>query len=95
MSRNKQIRLVVLPVLLVGLSACADYLNHYDTVTLAAGNAQAHNLMLQRTEPFNPDSEVTWIPGDGQRTADVVKKYRTSQAPGAPAPTDITVNVTQ
>lgn len=69
--------LVVLSVIL--LSGCADYLNHYDGVTLAGGDTQKANRILHAVDPFNPASEDTSIESDGQRTADVVKKYKTSQ----------------
>ena len=76
------------------MSGCADYLNRYDTVTLAAGDTQKHNLLLQTVDPFNPNSEVTAIPTDGQRAADAVRKYRTSQQAGAAAPQTV-INVGQ
>ena len=54
MSRNK-----VLLALVLGapLSGCADYLNYYDGVTLAAGDTQKQNMLLQTANPFNPDSQ--------------------------------------
>lgn len=58
-------------------SGCAgDYLNHYDTVTLAAGGAGHANLLLQTLDPFNPNSQNTHIEGDGVRAAAVVNRYR-------------------
>lgn len=58
-------------------SGCAaDYLNHYDTVTLAAGDAGHANLLLQTVDPFNPNSQNTHIEGDGVRAAAVVNRYR-------------------
>lgn len=55
-------------------SGCAgDYLNHYDTVTLAAGDAGHANLLLQTLDPFNQN---THIEGDGVRAAAVVNRYR-------------------
>src|SRR4051812_41098305 len=65
------------------LSGCADYLNNYDTVTLAAGDAQKQNMLLHTKDPFNPASRNTAIDTDGQRAADAVRSYRTSQQPGA------------
>ena len=32
----------------------ADYLSRFDTVTLAAGDANRHNLLLQRVDNLNP-----------------------------------------
>lgn len=58
-------------------SGCAaDYLNHYDTVTLAAGDAGRSNMLLQTVDPFNPNSQNTHIEGDGQRIAGVMQRYR-------------------
>ena len=76
------------------LSGCADYLNRYDTVTLAAGDAQKYNAMLQTKDPFNPASENTAITTDGQRASDaVIYKYKRVLQPGAaPPPVSITVN---
>jgi hypothetical protein len=76
MSRSK----VLIAVALVGpLAGCADYLNRYDTVTLAAGDTQKANMLLQTVKPFNPDSQNVAIDTDGQRAADAVKIYQTSQ----------------
>ncbi|WP_394885847.1 hypothetical protein ACG873_01850 (plasmid) [Mesorhizobium sp. AaZ16] len=75
------------------LSGCADYLNHYDTVTLAAGDAHKHNMLLHTDDPFNPAAENTAIPTDGQRAADAVILYRTAHQPGAAPPQNVTVNV--
>jgi outer membrane PBP1 activator LpoA protein len=66
MSRRSELTRLLVPLLLsAGLSGCADYLNHYDTVTLAAGNTQKTNLLLQHKDPFNPDAVETRIPTDG------------------------------
>lgn len=92
MSRNSTLIAVALGSTCL-LAGCADYLNRYDTVTLAAGDANRHNLMLQRVDNLNPASENTRIETDGARAADAVKKYQTSQKPGAPQPQNITVNV--
>jgi hypothetical protein len=78
------------------LSGCADYLNHYETVTLEAGNTQKQNMLLHSKDPFNPASRNTAIETDGQRAADAVERYRTSQqaeAAPAPAPGNV-INIT-
>ncbi|TSE02345.1 hypothetical protein C1D09_030260, partial [Mesorhizobium intechi] len=67
MSRNSALILVLSAGLLTGCAA--DYLNHYDSVTLAAGDTQTHNSLLQTVDPFNPASRNTRIEGDGQRAA--------------------------
>jgi hypothetical protein len=75
------------------VSGCADYLNRYDTVTLAAGDAQKQNMLLHTNDPFNPASRDTRIGTDGGRAADAVIRYKTSQQPGAAPPQNVTVNV--
>ncbi|WP_292140739.1 calcium-binding protein [Mesorhizobium sp.] len=59
------------------VSGCgADYLNNYDSVTLAAGDANQTNSLLQTVDPLNPNSQKTHIEGDGQRIAAIVQRYR-------------------
>jgi hypothetical protein len=90
MSRNKLSVLALAPALLLG--GCADYLNHNDSVTLAAGDAQNYNLLLQTTNPFNPASRNTIIQSNGARGVAVVKKYQAPRQEESGAQ-DITVNV--
>jgi hypothetical protein len=89
MSRNSALILVLGTGLLTGCAA--DYLNHYDTVTLAAGDSQKFNSMLQTVDPLNPASRNTHIEGDGARAAAVVHSYKFPPPP--PPPPAITVNV--
>ncbi|RWB79137.1 MAG: calcium-binding protein [Mesorhizobium sp.] len=59
------------------VSGCAaDYLNNYDTMTLASGDSNRQNQLLQTVDPFNPNSNNTKIEGDGQRMTAVVQRYR-------------------
>ncbi|BCH09963.1 hypothetical protein MesoLj131c_42210 [Mesorhizobium sp. 131-3-5] len=75
------------------ISGCTtDYLNNYDTVTLAAGDSNHANQLLQAVDPFNPNSQNTHIQSDGQRVAGVVQRFRgTTLVP--PARNGIVVNV--
>jgi len=58
------------------LSGCAaDYWNNYDTATLASGDANNVNSLLQTVDPFNPSSNNTHIEGDGQPSAGVAQRY--------------------
>ena len=93
MSRNSALPLVLaLAALLLG-GCAADYLNHYDTVSLAAGDAQKANRLLHTTNPFNPVSHNTAIETDGRRTADAVERYRNS-AKAEPKPQqNVTINL--
>ena len=89
MSRNS----VLLILLCAGaLSGCAaDYLNNYDTVTLAAGDTQKFNSLAQTVDPFNPASKNTRIDDNGVRAAGVAQRYKILPPP--PPPPTITVNV--
>lgn len=63
------------------LSGCAaDYLNNYDSVTLAAGDANRTNSLLQTVDPLNPNSQNTRIESDGARVVGVVQAYRSGGA---------------
>lgn len=65
------------------LSGCAaDYLNNYDTTTLASGDANNVNSLLQTVDPFNPNSNNTHIEGDGQRSVAVIQRYRSPASGG-------------
>lgn len=89
MSKNS---LLILTLCASALSGCAaDYLNNYDTVTLAAGDTQKFNSLLQTVDTLNPASKNTKIEGDGTRAAIVGENYRHPPAPPAPPP--ITVNI--
>ena len=93
MSRNSALPLV-LAFAALSLGGCAaDYLNHYDTVSLAAGDAQKANRLLHTTNPDNPVSHNTAIETDGRRTADAVERYRNSAKadPGQQQP-NVTIN---
>ncbi|WP_434723104.1 hypothetical protein [Mesorhizobium sp. RIZ17] len=70
---------------LMPLGGCAaDYLNNYDTITLAAGDANNQNQLLQTVNPYNPASNNTKIEGNGARSVGVVQKYK--QGPAGPVP---------
>ena len=69
------------PLLLSGCAA--DYLNNYDTMTLASGDANNQNQILQTVNPYNPASNNTKIEGNGARSVAVVQKYK--QGPAGPA----------
>ncbi|WFP62786.1 hypothetical protein [Mesorhizobium sp. WSM4904] len=90
MSRNKLLLVLLGSSLLAGCAA--DYLNNYDTMTLASGDSQKANQLLQTVDPYNPASNNTKIEGDGARSVAVVQKYKLPPTTSAPA-TNMTVNV--
>ncbi|KUM23642.1 calcium-binding protein [Mesorhizobium loti] len=62
---------------MLAVSGCAaDYLNNYDTTTLASGDSNRQNPLLQTVDPYNPASNNIKIEGDGQRMVAVVQRYR-------------------
>ncbi|WP_292270990.1 hypothetical protein [Mesorhizobium sp.] len=74
-------RKLVCALALLALNGCAaDYLNNYDTMTLASGDSNKQNQFLQTVDPYNPASNNTKIEGDGARSVAVVQKYK--QGPG-------------
>ncbi|MBZ9734396.1 hypothetical protein LB553_26720 [Mesorhizobium sp. CA8] len=90
MSRNKLLLVLLGTSLLAGCAA--DYLNNYDTMTLASGDSQKANQLLQTVDPYNPASNNTKIEGNGARSVAVVQKYKLPPGGSAPA-TNMTVNV--
>ncbi|MDG4900036.1 MULTISPECIES: hypothetical protein [unclassified Mesorhizobium] len=89
MSRNKLLIVLLSSTLLAGCAA--DYLNNYDTMTLASGDSQNANQLLQTVDPYNPASNNTKIEGDGVRSVAVINKYRFP--PAASSGGNATVNV--
>lgn len=82
---------LVLPA--ISLGGCVDYMERRDTITLSAGEAQSWNRTVHTSDPWPPYVMNTQIPGDGQRTAVVMRRYSTgnaeagSAAPSPSAPT--------
>ncbi len=70
-------------VVLAGLSGCADYMNHRDSVTLGVGNAVEGNIALHTIDPFPANAKDTEIDRLG---SEVIKKKVVAVAPTAPAP---------
>jgi hypothetical protein len=91
MSRNKLLFVLLSTSLLAGCAA--DYLNNYDTMTLASGDSQKANQLLQTVDSYNPASKNTKIEGDGARSVGVVQKYKLPPTAAAAPTTNMTVNV--
>jgi hypothetical protein len=63
------------------------YFQRKDTVTLGAGNAKAVNSATHVIDPWPRYVGNTRIPGDGERMAGAVERYRdVSKLPRAPRP---------
>jgi hypothetical protein len=91
MSRSKLLLVLLGTSLLTGCAA--DYLHNYDTMTLAAGDSQKANQLLQTVDPYNPASNNTKIEGNGARSVSVVQKYKLPPSGSAAPATNMTVNV--
>ena len=74
-SRRNSWRLPLLAVLLTSLAGCADYANHRDTVTLAAGDAVAANAAIQTIDPWPRGAERTVILADGRRIRVIIDRF--------------------
>jgi hypothetical protein len=72
-------RIAVALVLAAALSGCADYMNHRDSVTLAAGNAPETNTAIHTINPFPPEAWQTQITADGHPVAKAQKAYDTGK----------------
>ena len=53
-----------------------EYLQRADTVTLSAGNAQQVNTRIHEIDPWPRYVGDTRIPGNGERMAGAVERYR-------------------
>ena len=74
------LRIILLPMVCLTLSACTQYQNRYvereDKVTLSAGDAVASNAAVQVPTPWPRYSNDTTIAMDGERIARAVARYR-------------------
>ena len=71
--RHIRILACVLPA--AGLGACADYVERRDTITFAAGEANAWNRTVHTTNPWPRHAWNTRIEGDGRRVEGVIRRY--------------------
>ncbi len=63
------------------LSACAQYMNHNEGISPSAGNAVAHNRIVQMIDPWPRHAGRTHIPGSGERLLVGLDKYRENKIP--------------
>lgn len=68
------------------LAGCADYVNHRDTITLAAGDAAKFNNAVHTINPSPPWSHNDNIDMDGQRAAVVIERYGNPPQQPIPSP---------
>jgi hypothetical protein len=87
------LRIILLPMVCLMLSACSQYSNRYaerkDTIDLGAGDAVASNAAVQIPTPWPRYSNDTTIAMDGERIARAVARYREGEKqPVATIPDD-------
>jgi len=73
------------------LDGCADYRNHRDGITLAAGDDVQWNQAVHTIDPWPANVGDDDIPGQGKRVDAVIEKYENPPPPSQA--TDVTVNV--
>lgn len=73
----------LLPVLALG--ACTDYAKRSNTITASAGDAIAHNKVVQIDDPWPRVASDTRITRNGQRVDKVTKAYINGPATSSPA----------
>lgn len=89
--RRRLLKLAAAASVVLLLGGCADYLNHRDGLTLAAGDDVQKNQAVHTIDPWPPRVGDTRISSDGKRTDEVVKRYETPPAPVEAS--GVTVNV--
>jgi hypothetical protein len=75
LSRNS-IKAAVVLAGLASLGGCADYLNHWDTVSFASGDAVEANAAIHTVDPQAHRAEQTHIATDGRYVNNVMNIYR-------------------
>lgn len=85
-SRSRIVRAGAVCAALTVLGGCADYLNHRDTITLAAGNAVAANRAIHTVDPQATRGQRTRIYADGKWVNNTMVWYH-----GRPKPQELNV----
>ena len=81
-------------VLTIPMAGCVDYLNHRDTITLAAGDAPKANMAIQTIDPWPYAAGKKSIDYDGQYAKKRIDAYVLPASPGG-GNGPVTVNVNQ
>jgi hypothetical protein len=90
-SRRRLAKIAAVASATLLLGGCADYLNHRDRLTLAAGDDVLRNQAVHTIDPWPPRVDDTRISSSGKRTDEAIKRYENPPAPAKA--TDVTVNV--
>jgi hypothetical protein len=88
----KTVRIVLVVALAAGCGGCwagvyenpgAEYLHRSDTITLSAGNAKNVNAVTHIIDPWPRNVANRKIPGNGERMAHAMERYKGGQGPGS------------
>lgn len=85
------VSLTALAIPLFASGGCADYLNHRDSITLAAGDAPNFNQAVHTINPQSPRAYNTNLDFSGKRAAYVIQGY--SVPPPPPPPPTVNINI--
>lgn len=80
----RMLALAALAVCGAALGGCQQYLARQDLVESHTGDATAHNLALQASDPWPPYVYDTRIPTTGRRQADAFVKQSKTHAEAPP-----------
>ena len=65
MALSSKSKIAAVLLLAAGLSACAEHMNNWDTVSGRAGDAPAANTAIHTTSPWPPNVENTNVSAGG------------------------------
>jgi type IV pilus biogenesis protein CpaD/CtpE len=80
----KSLHVTLLPIACLALSACNQYLERKDTITMSAGDAVAANEAAQVIDPWPRHSQNNNIPMDGVKAQRAIQQYRSNGVNGQP-----------
>ena len=80
----KPLHMSLLSIACLVLSACNQYLERKETVTMGAGDAVASNEAIQTADPWPRYSQNNNIPMDGVKAQRAIQRYRSNGENGPP-----------
>lgn len=77
----RQFRIALIGAACLATSACNQYIERKDSVTLGAGDAVASNIAIQTRDPWARQSRDNSIPMDGVKAGNALARYRSIGGP--------------